>query len=126
MIFPDIRRSTLERDVAEKRAALEISKSVFINQVRSKAKPLSFVKNHPKLILGLLFTAFSGTKILTRMVMAVVGMSKRKWLWKLLMMGWSRKLIKKGLFQFLKTFSPLLAKSGNTLIKSILKEITPH
>ena len=52
MIFPKIRISELEKDVQQKRESLLHDRHALVESVREEVRPLNFIKNHTKFVLG--------------------------------------------------------------------------
>ena len=93
MIFPSVRLSQLERDVEDKRRAFENSQSAFASLIRHKARPVVFVREHPRLLLGSAFTLLTSSKLASK---ALHGLFSRKGslFWKILKAGWAWKVAK--------------------------------
>src|SRR5438552_3269202 len=96
MIFPNVRISELKKEVDAKRALYESSKTNLNILLKSKMRPLTFIKDHPQLILGSLFTLFSTTSTFGKTFGGSPFGGRKGLLGRLVRVGWAWKLFKVG------------------------------
>lgn len=89
MIFPNVRISELRLDVEEKRERFQASRDRFKELLKEKVSPLTFLREHPKLIFGMLLSAASATKTMKRLLGRPLG--KKSGLGRFLKIGWLLK-----------------------------------
>jgi hypothetical protein len=118
MIFPPIRISQLEKDLKDKELAFERSKNEFTTTLREKARPLTFIKEHPKVIAGLLLSLLTSGKLLLRLGGAVVKTRKNRWLWRILTAGWIWKMV---LLALQKAATPVARQVGKSTFDQLFK-----
>jgi len=115
LMFPRYRRSELEKEVEEKRKKFDHSYSKLQTTLKKKSRPVQFIKDHPKLILGSATALLTSTKTLKFLLPLLLRFGFLKWGWKFSKNKLGRKAMKLGGVALLKTAFPLL--------KSLLKEL---
>lgn len=120
VIFPSLRRSELERDVRDRRAVLDASAGELWTGWRKSIRPLSFVRRHPKFLLGLALTLLSGSKLILKGVRGIFKIRKKRILWKILKAGWFWKLSRLLIKTLLSRKKDSLAQNGLNILKNFV------
>ena len=81
LVFPSIRISDLERDLAEKRYKLRSSNNKLQLLFQDKIQPANFIREHKGLLIAAFLGLFPFAKV---MIGSLSKGGKRGWMWKLI------------------------------------------
>lgn len=112
MIFPDVRISTLERELAEKRDAFLKSEERFYLSLKASIQPVQLIKNnYKKVAAGALGAVLLGK--LSAKAAGFVARAKKP--------GWLSKIIETGVVMGLRATAPVATQAFRLAIKYFFK-----
>jgi hypothetical protein len=103
VIFPDIRISELRRERDARERAFERSRQRLVSDLKDHTRPLTFIREHPQLIVSTLITLLSTPKVTGKALKFFGVDTKKGLLGKLLRFGWLLRAFRLGV-SLLKNF----------------------
>ena len=119
MIFRKVRRSDLEREAESRRQTFERSRADLAHAVREQARPLNFIKSHPRLVLTALGGFAASAKIAGGVPKLARRLMKWGWIWRLAQSRAVRRWAAKGVAEVFRKGVPLAFSAGAALFRKL-------